>query len=217
MGAGRHQGDDIMAPKGSPVYAAKDGVVDHLGYDRWNTRLISIRHPDGTYTRYLHMSGIAVKEGQPVTGGKPIGLSGSANSVPHLHFEVWYGKPNGAGSRLLSPRKIFGWDKTHMPQGGARADERNETTPSNEPPKKMDMDTIKGHPFLGKIGQLPGYINGGKIINNQSTVNKSEFGSVTVNSQAADAPGIASDIRDALAKQSSRPANFDERFRGFED
>lgn len=118
MGAGRHQGDDIMAPIGSPVYAPQDGVVDRIGTDNFGKPAVTIRHADGTYTRYLHMGSIDFKVGDKVQGGQQIGTSGEANGTPHLHFERWNGPPGRPGSTLISPRQEFGWDKNRLPQGG---------------------------------------------------------------------------------------------------
>jgi len=121
MGAHRHQGDDIMAPLGSPIYAIKDGVIERIGTDNWGTPAVTIRHADGTYTRYLHLGRVGVQAGDEVKGGQVIGASGQANGVPHLHFEMWRGAPNRGGT-LLNPRQIYGWDSHNLPRGGALLD-----------------------------------------------------------------------------------------------
>jgi murein DD-endopeptidase MepM/ murein hydrolase activator NlpD len=93
-----HQGIDIAAPIGTPILAAASGVVD---YAQWNDggygNMIDIRHPDGTITRYGHMSELYVKEGQTVTQGQLIGAMGSTgfSTGPHLHFEI---RPNGGSA-----------------------------------------------------------------------------------------------------------------------
>ncbi|MBF2078277.1 MAG: peptidoglycan DD-metalloendopeptidase family protein [Synechococcales cyanobacterium T60_A2020_003] len=86
-----HNGIDIAAPIGTPVYAAAPGVVEYAG---WNSggygNMIEVRHPDGSMTRYAHLDSIGVKAGQEVDQGEQIGEMGSTgySTGPHLHFEV---------------------------------------------------------------------------------------------------------------------------------
>jgi murein DD-endopeptidase MepM/ murein hydrolase activator NlpD len=93
-----HQGIDIAAPTGTPVWAASSGVVE---YAAWNSggygNLVEIRHADGTITRYAHLSAIYVQEGQSVSQTQVIGAIGSTgfSTGPHLHFEV---RPGGGGA-----------------------------------------------------------------------------------------------------------------------
>jgi murein DD-endopeptidase MepM/ murein hydrolase activator NlpD len=109
MGAGRHQGVDVMAPRGTPVYAPDDGKVTKIGTDNFGQPTMTIEHPDGKSTRYLHMGDNSVKVGDTVKGGQQVGTSGSANGVDHLHVERWAGRP-GNGT-LLNPRDEFGWGR----------------------------------------------------------------------------------------------------------
>lgn len=108
-GAGQHQGVDMMAKIGTPVYAPKDGEVTKIGRDNFNQLTLTIKHSDGTYSRYLHMNENDVKVGDRVKGGQRVGSSGTANGVPHLHFERWSQPPNHEGVGLMNPRKEFGW------------------------------------------------------------------------------------------------------------
>ena len=93
-----HKGIDIAAPIGTPVVAAAPGVVIKAG---WNSggygRLVDIKHPDGTFTRYAHNNRILVHPGQQVEQGEPISEMGSSgrSTGPHLHFEV---HPAGKGA-----------------------------------------------------------------------------------------------------------------------
>lgn len=93
-----HKGIDIAAPIGTPVVAAAPGVVIKAG---WNSggygRLVDIKHPDGTFTRYAHNNRILVRPGQQVEQGEPISEMGSSgrSTGPHLHFEV---HPAGKGA-----------------------------------------------------------------------------------------------------------------------
>lgn len=86
-----HQGIDLAAAMGTPIYAAKDGSCTVPSYDGDGYgNYVTIDHGDGIQTRYAHMSTVAVTNGQTVTAGEVIGFVGSTgNSTgPHLHFEV---------------------------------------------------------------------------------------------------------------------------------
>jgi murein DD-endopeptidase MepM/ murein hydrolase activator NlpD len=84
-----HDGIDIAAPYGSPVYAMADGVVLYAGPARGFGQEVVLSHPGGVTTVYGHMSRILVTSG-PVTAGQPIALVGSEgdSTGPHLHAEV---------------------------------------------------------------------------------------------------------------------------------
>ena len=87
-----HNGVDLSAPSGTPIYAARSGVVYYRGW--WGTggNTIMINHQDGYKTRYLHMSSFAVANGEWVAQGQVIGYCGSTgdSTGPHLHFEILY-------------------------------------------------------------------------------------------------------------------------------
>ncbi|MDO8605289.1 MAG: M23 family metallopeptidase [Phaeospirillum sp.] len=87
---GVHEGVDLGAPFGSPVYATGEGVVEFSGpWDRYGLT-IEINHGGGVTTRYAHLSRIKVKEGQKVTRSTVIGMLGNTgrSTGPHLHYEV---------------------------------------------------------------------------------------------------------------------------------
>lgn len=86
-----HDGIDIAAPEGAPVYAAHDGVVVYAagglsGYGN----LVLLRAADGFTTVYAHNRRILVEEGMKIRRGQKISEVGSTghSSGPHLHFEV---------------------------------------------------------------------------------------------------------------------------------
>jgi murein DD-endopeptidase MepM/ murein hydrolase activator NlpD len=89
--AARHQGIDLAAPVGTPIYATADGVVSDAG---WNSggygNLVKLNHGRGIETRYGHLSSILVRPGQRVTRGQQIGRMGSTgrSTGSHLHYEV---------------------------------------------------------------------------------------------------------------------------------
>lgn len=89
----RHKGIDLVAPTGTKIYAAQAGVVVAASYGTWDWSYgyhVAIRHSDGSFTNYAHMSKIKTSVGKKVKAGQLIGLCGSSgNSTgPHCHFEV---------------------------------------------------------------------------------------------------------------------------------
>lgn len=86
-----HAGVDFPAPAGTPVTAAGFGTVAFAGWDDsgWGNMVI-VRHRFGLRTRYAHLSSIAVRAGQFVAAGAPLGAVGATgrSSGPHLHFEL---------------------------------------------------------------------------------------------------------------------------------
>jgi murein DD-endopeptidase MepM/ murein hydrolase activator NlpD len=90
-----HTGLDLVAPFGTPVYAADDGVVALVGSSSSGYgNYVVIAHAGGFDTLYGHLSAALVKAGQSVTQGTVVGLEGSTgNSTgPHLHFELRIGQ-----------------------------------------------------------------------------------------------------------------------------
>ncbi|MER6346308.1 transglycosylase family protein [Streptomyces sp. NPDC001595] len=87
---GYHTGVDFPVPTGSSVKAVGAGRVVSAGWAGSFGYEVVIRHGDGRYTQYAHLSAIAVKAGQSVGAGQRIGRAGSTgnSSGPHLHFEV---------------------------------------------------------------------------------------------------------------------------------
>jgi murein DD-endopeptidase MepM/ murein hydrolase activator NlpD len=94
--AGRqHEGIDLPAPIGTPVYAAADGQVVYAGSGiRGYGNLIVIQHEGDLLTVYAHNSELLVARGDKVRVGQRIALSGQSGhaSGPHLHFEVRSGQ-----------------------------------------------------------------------------------------------------------------------------
>lgn len=105
---GFHAGTDFKMKRGSPIYARSDGIVVKSGID--DTRLnrgyggtsggiVTVRYTDGHVEKYMHTSdqyekgGSIVKAGQIVKAGDLIGKSGIAADVPHVHHEIYAGKP----------------------------------------------------------------------------------------------------------------------------
>lgn len=90
-----HNGIDIAAPEGTPVYSTTDGIVIIAGEDfYYNGNFVLIDHGHGLSSIYLHLSKLNVKTGDKVTKGQKIGEIGSTgrSTSAHLHWGVqWYG------------------------------------------------------------------------------------------------------------------------------
>lgn len=88
-----HMGIDIANSKGSPIYAAKDGIVTRTEWYFGYGKCIDIKHNDGSWTRYGHLDKFLVNIGDKVNQGDEIGLMGTTGNSTgyHLHFEIRYG------------------------------------------------------------------------------------------------------------------------------
>ena len=108
----KHQGVDFAAPKGTPIYAAGDGVIEmkhrYKGYGKY----IRISHANNFKTAYAHMSKYNKIPGGRVKQGQIIGYVGSTgNSTgPNLHYEVIKNniRINPQKLKLPSGRKLKG-------------------------------------------------------------------------------------------------------------
>ncbi len=99
-----HKGVDFAAPRGTPIKAAGDGVVERA--DRYGSfgNYIRIRHANGYKTAYAHLKGFrtGVRKGKRVRQGDIIGYVGTTgrSTGPHLHYEVHL---NG---KAVNPQKL---------------------------------------------------------------------------------------------------------------
>ncbi|MDG9693930.1 M23 family metallopeptidase [Streptomyces mutabilis] len=95
MWASKHSGQDFAVPIGTNVVATHGGTVVKAGGNGAGDgpaygNAIVIKHGNGTYSQYAHLSKINVKIGQIVKTGQSIAKSGNTgnSSGPHLHFEI---------------------------------------------------------------------------------------------------------------------------------
>ncbi|MFF8613737.1 M23 family metallopeptidase [Streptomyces sp. NPDC015350] len=93
--AHKHSGQDFAVPVGTEVEAAHGGTVVKAGPNGGGDgpaygNAVVIRHANGTYSQYAHLSKIDVRVGEAVKTGERIALSGNTgnSSGPHLHFEI---------------------------------------------------------------------------------------------------------------------------------
>ena len=106
-----HAGVDIAGTGyGSPIYAAKPGVVVDVGYNGLSGNYVQIDHQNGYYSRYAHMVSLSpyVKKGDYVQMGQTIGDMGCTGNCfgTHLHFEIWRGQPYNGGE-VLNPLLFY--------------------------------------------------------------------------------------------------------------
>ena len=97
-----HRGADITAPGGTPIMAARSGVVLVSTYGSSYGNYVTIAHSDGTRSLSAHMSSRAISAGSTVSAGQVIGYVGSTGSATgnHLHFEIW---TNSSSSSCVNP------------------------------------------------------------------------------------------------------------------
>ena len=109
-----HRGTDFAAPRGTPIYAAGDGVVEVAGRKGAYGRYIRIRHNSTYKTAYAHLYRYAkgIRKGRRVRQGQVIGYVGTSgrSTGPHLHYEVHVNgrQTNPLRVKLPSGKKLKG-------------------------------------------------------------------------------------------------------------
>ncbi|MGF1725573.1 peptidoglycan DD-metalloendopeptidase family protein [Photobacterium nomapromontoriensis] len=85
-----HLGTDFATPIGTTIHSIADGVVIKSKYNRFAGNYINIRHPNGSVSRYLHLSKRSVHVGDKVAKKQIIGFTGNSGRTtgPHLHLEL---------------------------------------------------------------------------------------------------------------------------------
>lgn len=86
-----HAGVDQRGPMGKPIVAAAGGTVRMVKSYNTHGNVVGVDHGQGVVSIYLHMSKFAVKEGDVVKAGEPlgyVGMTGRANG-PHLHWSLY--------------------------------------------------------------------------------------------------------------------------------
>jgi murein DD-endopeptidase MepM/ murein hydrolase activator NlpD len=102
-----HQGIDLAAPLGTPIYAAKDGVVLYAdNVVRGYGNMVVISHDGDLLTAYGHTSVLLVRKGDRVRRGQIIARVGQTGhaTAPHLHFEIRQGQTPRDPLKYLPPR-----------------------------------------------------------------------------------------------------------------
>ena len=116
-----HQGVDIAADKGEPVFASAGGTVVSCDWHGGYGKSITLDHGSGYVTRYAHLKKIYVRAGQPIKKGEKIGTVGSTgkSTGPHLHYEVRF-QENPIDPERFLPGRI---PDSHLCKGAVFNDE----------------------------------------------------------------------------------------------
>lgn len=124
-----HAGIDVVAPQGTPIYAAREGFVSFVGRQGGYGQLVILDHGDGWTSRYAHASKILVRAGETVDPGEKIALAGRTGraTTSHLHFEI---RRNG---KALDPLRFL------LPPGGPLPD------PNAPPLEGDDAEGLEEH------------------------------------------------------------------------
>lgn len=104
----QHEGVDIRAAEGTPIFAIADGVVtkaapDSKGVDKGGGHMVFVDFGNGIEGRYMHLSSYGVQLGDKVKAGQVLGFTGNTgeSTTPHLHFEL------RIDGNLVDPAFIF--------------------------------------------------------------------------------------------------------------
>lgn len=101
-----HHGIDLPCPMGTEVHCVDDGVVHMTQYESNAGQITYIDHGNNKQSRYMHTSQILVSEGQTVSRGDVIALSGIYRDAPHLHVELI---TDGSWNGNIDPAGAEGW------------------------------------------------------------------------------------------------------------
>jgi murein DD-endopeptidase MepM/ murein hydrolase activator NlpD len=98
-----HEGIDLVAPKGRPIYATASGIATKVAYGDGYGNHIVISHWKDIKTLYGHLWFCLVQRGDSVQQGQLIGFVGETGraTAPHLHYELWF------GNKKLSPLVLW--------------------------------------------------------------------------------------------------------------
>ncbi|MBN9136792.1 MAG: M23 family metallopeptidase, partial [Phyllobacterium sp.] len=134
-----HTGVDWSAPRGTPIIAAGNGVVERAGWTNGYGNQTVLRHSNGYESSYSHQNAIAagVTPGAKVRQGQVIGYLGSTglSTGPHLHYEVIVkgSKVDPMRIRLPGGRALGGDDLTAFKRERERIDQLLKDDNGNAP------------------------------------------------------------------------------------
>jgi hypothetical protein len=96
-----HHGIDLAVPEGTEVHVSRGGTVSKVWDDPIYGLAVMVDHEESMQTLYAHNSKVLVKQGDSISTGSPLSLSGNTGNSkgPHLHFEI---RKNG---KTVDPEK----------------------------------------------------------------------------------------------------------------
>ena len=181
---GDHRGIDFGVPVGTPVVAAHSGTIVEVRESSSYGNMIRIRGDDGMDTLYAHLSTFGVQQGQQVTAGQQIALSGNTgrSTGPHLHFEVIRNGTKIDPAPLLS-------------LSGAEAIQRSEGQTPEPSPSESDASPVASTPATAAASTTP---------STEPTTPAAEM----LSTPASDGAAVDGASRDnAMAERSPAPAS----------
>ena len=132
-----HRGTDFAAPKGTPIMASGNGIIEKAGWCGGGGNCVKIKHNSTYQTIYAHMSKFArgIKKGVRVKQGQTIGYVGSTgkSTGPHLHYEV-----------IINGKKINS-QKLKLPSGKVLKGRVRKLFETN----KIKLEVLKSEKILG--------------------------------------------------------------------
>ncbi|MDZ7705112.1 MAG: M23 family metallopeptidase [Trueperaceae bacterium] len=109
----RHEGQDIFAPRGTPIYSATEGYLWRIGTSQRGGLTVWVVGPGGRRYYYAHLEryGENIREGDYVTTDTIIGYVGNTGNAvttpPHLHFGVYYGSRRTCNRQVFDPLPLL--------------------------------------------------------------------------------------------------------------
>jgi murein DD-endopeptidase MepM/ murein hydrolase activator NlpD len=109
----KHHAIDLAAPRGTPVVAVAEGVIERLGRDKKGGKVVYLRDTTGNYTFfYAHLSRHekGLKAGDHVVKGQRLGDVGATGHViggPHLHFAIFRDEDTAGRALVVNPYLVF--------------------------------------------------------------------------------------------------------------
>ena len=132
-----HRGTDFAAPKGTPIMASGNGIIQKAGWCGCGGNCVKIRHNSTYETVYAHMSKFrrGIKKGVRVKQGQTIGYVGSTgkSTGPHLHYEV-----------IVNGKKVNS-QKLKLPSGKVLKGKNRELFETS----KIKLDVLKSEKIIG--------------------------------------------------------------------
>lgn len=101
-----HEGIDFGGSSSTVIMAASSGTVAYVGYDSMSGNCVIVKHNNGYYSMYAHLSSTSVSQGQSVSIGQQVGYMGTTGNSTgvHLHFAI----STGLWSGYVNPAPFLG-------------------------------------------------------------------------------------------------------------